>query len=382
MFTIKIFIKLLFKSFSLKKSSLRFISIRRVLVVITVVPSFLFLTLINSLFLLLDEICFPFYRNQKLESQLFITGIPRSATTFLFHLLAKDKKHFFYFKLWEILFAPSIIQKYFFIGLKNTDNLIGHPIYKSMLFLDKLIFGSFRDIHSIGLAQPEEDEAFFLFNLSSVYFLYFFPEVMAMNDILYFDKIKPTYRKRLMNFYFRCLQRHYYIFNRDNSRMLLSKNPTFTPKLKSLSEVFPNAQFIYCLRSPYKTIPATISLNANIYKFFCSLKVKYPLIEETRNMVFQWYIMADEAIKYCLKERCLVIKHQDITKKTKETIVDIFKFLKIKLNSEFEEIILEENLKSKSFKSKHSYDQTIGIDSQLIEKEIGHILSDDLLEIV
>src|SRR5215203_4788638 len=111
MFDFQLASNLTTRVFSLKKGSLRFPTPRRIFSAVFILPFFLVLIIVNRTFMALDWIIFPGFRNKQLGNTCFIIGVPRSATTYLLNILAKDTKHFTSFKLWEILFAPSIIQK-------------------------------------------------------------------------------------------------------------------------------------------------------------------------------------------------------------------------------------------------------------------------------
>ncbi len=67
----------------------------------------------------LDDIFFREYREIVVKQPLFIVGYPRSGTTFLHRLCARDSQTFTSLRMWEILFAPSITQK-------KSGGLSGH----------------------------------------------------------------------------------------------------------------------------------------------------------------------------------------------------------------------------------------------------------------
>ena len=83
--------------------------------------------IINNLFLLMDNIFFN-YQKIKINKPLFIIGFPRSGTTFLHKMLLKDTQ-FTTPQLWELIFAPSILQKkiyYYISDLFNENNFLNN----------------------------------------------------------------------------------------------------------------------------------------------------------------------------------------------------------------------------------------------------------------
>ncbi len=261
------------------------------------VPVFIVLLIVNRLCMFLDHIFFPGFKKQKIERPVFIVAAPRSATTYLFHLLASQQEKFTAFRLWEIVFAPSILQKYFYSLLIKVDARIGNPLKQIILKVESKIFGKFIHIHKIGLTLPEEDEAILLWNLSTIYLNFFYPDTKHFDDYFLFDDCLPARKqRRIMKYYYRCVQRHSYIFNREGNKRFLSKNPAMMAKVKSLYSFFPDAIILNINRSPAKTIPSTISLNNSIYKFFTSIKPSGEINSKTRKILIDWYKMADRYI--------------------------------------------------------------------------------------
>ena len=341
---------------------MRFFSWKRIFAVLLFYPFFAITFVINWIFLLLDELIFPSYRRIKIEKAVFIIGVPRSATTYLFNVLSQDSGNFHCFKLWELVFAPAISQKYVFKLIISIDKLIGKPLYKLSIMFDNIVFGKFREIHDIGLTKPEEDEVLFLYNFSSIYFYYFYPELDVLDHFLYHDSIVPEpVKKRNINFYFRCIQRHNYVFDRQGKKYFLSKNPTFIPKMESIAKRFDQAKFIYPIRSPFQTIPSTISLNARIYANFANLPVEYPFADKTRHMLIKWYQQADKVIRELSNDRTIQVFYQKLMFKPETVFADIFLFLQIEVDSK-EEIFSLINFNKKNYSSKHQYKKDIGIE--------------------
>jgi hypothetical protein len=61
----------------------------------------------NGLGLLLDDVFYARYKKERVRKPVFIVGNPRSGTTFLHRLMAKDRRNFVTMRFWEILLAPS-----------------------------------------------------------------------------------------------------------------------------------------------------------------------------------------------------------------------------------------------------------------------------------
>jgi Sulfotransferase family len=100
-------------------------------------------------------------------------------------------------------------------------------------------------------------------------------------------------KKRIMQFYAGCVLRHNYVYNRDGSKRFLSKNPAMMAKVESLHQLYPDATLLNINRCPASTIPSTIALNNNIYRFFTSRKSSKEMDNKTKDILVEWYKMAE-----------------------------------------------------------------------------------------
>ena len=85
---------------------------KRFFILVLSIPLFWCLQILHWFGMLLDTCFFPDWKMTKVNAPVFITGIPRSGTTFLQRTLAQDNR-FTSTPTWELLFAPSISEKVF-----------------------------------------------------------------------------------------------------------------------------------------------------------------------------------------------------------------------------------------------------------------------------
>lgn len=233
------------------------VSPRRWLAMALFWPLFALVQGINGAALLLDHLFFPDFRRVAVREPLFVVGVPRSGTTFLHRLLAGDRQRFTTATLWELIFAPSILQRRFWLGVGRVDRLLGRPLGRLFFRLERAVLGGLDDIHSTGLRDPEEDY------LALVPVLGCFLLVLAVPDprlwrLTFADRDLPAAdTERLMRAYRRFVQRHLYVHGEHLT--YLSKNPSFTPLMAALAEAFPDARFIGCLRNPTAAVPSQIN---------------------------------------------------------------------------------------------------------------------------
>ena len=71
-------------------------------------------------------------------------------------------------------------------------------------------------------------------------------------------------RARILRFYRDCVRRQLYCNGAD--RIHLSKNPTFSGRVESLIEAFPDARFVVNVRDPNETIPSLLKMMTRNWK--------------------------------------------------------------------------------------------------------------------
>jgi hypothetical protein len=247
----------------------------------------------------------------------------------MFHTLAKSDR-FTCFKLWEIIFAPSICQKYIILGFLKCDKLIGHPIKKLILFLENVFIGKLKKIHLIGLNLPEEDEAVLLWSLSSFYLNFFYPDSTFFDDLVLFDdSISAPRKKRIMRSYENYIKRHNFVFNRKGNKQYLSKNPLMMSKVGGVASIFPDAQLININRCPSKTFPSTQELNRTLYALFTSCPVPQSLTDRTTRILIAWYQMCEENLNTHFAHQHLKVDFKKLVTQDSNQMEEIASFLNI-----------------------------------------------------
>ena len=181
---------------------------------------------------------------------LFILGHWRSGTTFVHNIFAQDK-HFGYTTTYQTVFPHYVMALQGFF--KPT---------MGWLMPDK------RPTDNMELAPdlPQEEE--FAINNSCPYNYYnfwFFPEKMNeyCDRYLTFKAITPKEEQAFKDNFEKLVKIS--LWN-TNGTQYLSKNPPHTGRLKTMSELFPNAKYIFLMRNPYTVFESTRSFYTNTIK--------------------------------------------------------------------------------------------------------------------
>jgi len=246
-FNLKAFIRFLYKSlFKSKGTNYRLTPKRAGLLAL----AFVIYSLVESMIwlgFLCDEILFPGYREVRIKEPVYIVGNPRSGTTFLQRLLAKDEEMFSTMRTWEMLLAPSVTMRRLFGALSRLDRRLGSPLHRALGMLEE----SWQEdnvVHRIALRAPEEDEYLLVHIFSTLKIWLYVAMLDEAERYTYFDSRMPEEEKeRIMTFYARCLQRHLYAHGEtgtepSDAKHYLAKNPHFSPMIDTLYELLPGHQ--------------------------------------------------------------------------------------------------------------------------------------------
>jgi hypothetical protein len=103
-------------------------------------PLFAMVQAIHWIGFLLDEVLFPGYRRVTVRRPIFVLGPPRSGTTLVHRVLARDDQ-FTTLHTWECLFAPSVTQRRFWMALDRLDRWLGRYVGRGIERLERGLAG-------------------------------------------------------------------------------------------------------------------------------------------------------------------------------------------------------------------------------------------------
>jgi len=234
------------------------LGVRRLTFLFLLFPPLLALQLGHWLAWALDEVLFPGYRRVRVREPLFVTGVPRSGTTFVHRLLARDEEAFTTLRTWEVLLAPSVTERRLLLALGALDRALGGLGARAVGALTRRLVGAgLEDVHAVGLEAPEEDYLALLPAAGCFGLVLAFPasrRLWALGDL---RSLSARERDELLDFYEACLRKHLYVLGRG--RRFLSKNAAFGSWLPALRERLPEARFLLCVRDPLRGLSSQLS---------------------------------------------------------------------------------------------------------------------------
>lgn len=326
---------------------------KRMVLLLLFVPLFLFLQCLHWIGFALDNVFFPGYRKVEVREPLFIVGLPRSGTTFLHRVFAKDTERFTTTRLWELLLAPSIVERKVFGFLGAVNRILGRPLTRLGKWGEKRGLGWLEAIHEVSLNDPEEDYFLLLPVFACFLLVVPFPYQDAIWKLARFDELPEKERAPIMAFYKSALQRHLYVAGPQ--KQLLSKNPSFTPLLQSLQETFPDGRFLCCVREPLQVVPSLLSsirAGAGIFGY----DPADPRIRDRFVAMLEFFANhALSSLDGAPEDLHAFVPMKTMKEDVEGFVLGVYERFGWDPDPDFRERLIEESNRGKEYKSKHSY---------------------------
>jgi hypothetical protein len=307
--------------------------------------------MLNALCFFLDDLLFPQYRRVEIGTPVFIIGNPRSGTTLLHRLLAKDRQRFFSFCTWEIMF-PAIVQKTALAFLGRLDRRLGGFMARGIERLEEAWLKEFNKIHPVGLFLPEEDDKLLLHAVSSLDLIWLFP-FPELTRLARFDEAVPAMEKqRIMDFYTACVKRQAYV---RGGGSLLSKNPLFSPKVRTLWERFPGARIVYLARNPLDVIPSMLSMADRLLERTSGEKASPAMEEALYEGLKFFYTYPLGIFDGADPGACAIVNYEDLVRDPARVVEEVYARVGFEMTAEFRETLGVAAARTLTYQSEHAY---------------------------
>lgn len=315
---------------------------------------------------LLDEIFYHRYHETIIKTPLYIVGMPRTATTLLYNALYADHDRFTTMKSWELLFAPTIIQKKAANLLKSADKVCRGALLFPVRKFDDIILKRRRTPHPVSLFGIEEDDIVLMHLFADNLMVFIFPRLAFLKDLSFFDtRITGRRKQMILWFYRQSLRKHLYVYGKGRS--YLSKSPYHISKISSLREEFPDIRFICTFRKPEETIPSTFSLMHSFFKMYCTPVDFRQVTPRILSVMDHWYAYPLEQFRNSEPDHYLLVSYDDLARDPEKTIVSLYAHFGYSPSEQFLSKLSQINQENKSYKSAHVYSAA---DYSLDEEEI------------
>lgn len=299
--------------------------------------------------LFLDKIFFPKYRKLQVTKPIFIIGHPRSGNTLLHHLLTQTDE-FVAFKAWEIIF-PSLTARTVFKPLVNY--LIEKK--RSSVIPDEIG-------HGVSLDKIEEEELLFFHKLDTQFVWARSPlgfDEQENPEFRFHDQQPSSRRRNSVEFFKGCLQRQMYYTGKKRALLQTLQS---VMRIKTLLEAFPDAKFIYLVRSPHETIRSHLSVLWFLLDYQIGIKNISP--EKLKRYIHKRYRYNIELYRYFydLQKRqeipeksVLVVRYDQLRSELEQTFEKIVDFAEIEASEELRQAVRQQAQRQSSYQRKHQF---------------------------
>lgn len=321
--------------------------------------------------LLLDELFFPGYRRVRVDKPLFVVGNFRSGTTFLQRLLAQDGTNITGLTTREIYVTPSISQRKLWSFLLMVDGFVGRPFRRMLAAVEDRVLRRI-PFHRVRLEEAEEDEGLFFYTWDSLFVWFFFPLSPADFVQPRFDEAVPVgRRRRLMRFYRGMLQRHLYVHGPQ--LRIVSKNPSFTPKIRSLLEVFPDARFVNLVRDPSELLPSMTNWFAYCWHYFGAPRESYPNRRRILDIANHWYRYPRRVFSALPPSQVRNLSFDELISDTSRVVRELYRMLELEVSAQFAAVLEDaDRLPTKATRSP-SLDE-VGLSAEDVRREFSDVV--------
>jgi len=321
----------------------------------------------------LDHLLYPGFRQQKIQKPVFIIAPPRSGTTFLQKLLAKNRNTFAPVLMYQTIFPSITIQKLIHTVAAASQQKSG-LLSDISSWIERHCFGGWDGMHKMRFAEPEEDDGFFVYTFVTEAIYLLFPYIRALWGAGFADDLPPRQRRRVMRYYRSCLQRHLYLNGPD--KILLSKATQLSGSIQSLRAEFPDARIINILRNPVESIPSHISVFYTVWNWV-DPKIQKDGFEsrEYAELAAAWFLHLEKYDIASKSESYLRIFYTDLVRNPDSVARSIYKHFGIPLTPRAARQIQTETKRALDYKSSHRYTlQEYGLNQDWVKREVGGLM--------
>ena len=300
----------------------------------------------NRLRLVADRRRHPAIAAEAIRRPLFITGLPRSGTTFLHALLAQDPAHRAP-QVWEVMHPSPPPEK----ASYATDARITTTA-RELKWLD-LLMPDFETVHLIDARLPQECIAITSHDFRSYTFesMYNVPSYRAWHDRQDKRPVYEFHRHFLQHLQWRC----------PGQRWVL-KAPSHLLALEALLQVYPDACIVLTHRDPLKVLASCASFTEVLRGGFSDHIDKASLAQE---VLQRWVEGSGLAVKYRqapgnLQQQLFDVHYLELLRDPMSMVRRIYAFFDLELTGAAEmamERFLRANPKNKGGVHRYSLEE-------------------------
>ena len=294
--------------------------------------------------------------NSEISTPVFVIGLPRSGTTFLFNLLSLDLEHRSPL-FWEMMNPLPLCKAGSFAEKIRVMRS------RTILFSKNRFISKLDDLHTITATSPEECLLIKVFALRSILYFYMANTPTFLSYLEHTDRtVSYLWHKRFL----KVLQ------NVHKPKRWLLKDPSHLGNLDEILSIYPDARFIQIHRDPAETIPSICSLTSQVRRGFTNSVDLHELGKRTLDFWGNSKIRNENQKKHLNDNQYIDIYYEDFIKNPLSIIQEIYTKFNFSLEKENEELVISYIERSvENQKEKHIYTlEEYGLDKKEVHNRL------------
>jgi len=257
----------------------------------------------------------PAVLSRQIEAPIFITGMPRSGTTFLHRLILQD----------PTTCAPRLFQLVHPCASKSRwiETAVRRTCVRLQLMIFRMIARELHALHPIAVNDPEEctditAQVFHSLRFESMY------RVPSYNRWLHRIGFVDAYR-----FHRRFLQ---HLEGQHPGRQWILKSPDHVFALDDIQNVYPDAHFVLVHRDPVRVLASVAKLTEVLRRPFAR---RIDLMEIGRNVSASWIDGARRMTEFSSRSRAVLhLQYRHIVSSPLEAVAAVYRHCGLTLTAE------------------------------------------------
>jgi hypothetical protein len=159
-------------------------------------------------------------------------------------------------------------------------------------------------------------------------------------------------RERFGRFYHRCVQR--LLWSRRATRYV-SKSPHFLGKIADLRRWYPDARFIYLVRSPHEAIPSALSMITTMWRAGTRRPPSPDALEANYRALVDLAAHGDAALRDLPEDRVTTVPYAQLAGDPRRTIEALYAWLGWPVTDAYTTELERAGQRQRSWRSPHQY---------------------------
>jgi len=124
---------------------------------------------------------------------------------------------------------------------------------------------------------------------------------------------------------------------------------------QQLDDIFPDAKFVYMARTPFETVPSTVSLVSYYFSTVMSPLHPCPFLDDQLHMLSLYYNYPLMKFKDLPPDRQHIIRYTELVERPAQTVTDLCAAFGLEMNPAYTQLLERKQSKAQRFKRTHEY---------------------------